>query len=139
MLAGLLHNIGSLPILSYAEKYPVILSDPDMLNSIIEKVGGKIGAMILEKWHFDKAFITVATEAHDWERDPGPEVDYCDIVVLAQLYSFIDTPQMDQHPLIDEVPAFSKLPFGKLGPKMTLKIVDTAQQDIEEIKSVLGG
>lgn len=139
MLAGLMHNIGSLPILSYAEHHTALKSDTEMLARIIEEVSGKIGAIILEHWQFDKEFITVAKEAHNWERDSGPQVDYCDIVILAQLYSFIDTPQMETHPAINEVPAFAKLPFGKLGPKMTLKVLETAKNDIKEIQSMLHG
>lgn len=137
MLAGLLHNIGALPIIVYAEKYPRIATNPELLNDIIDKEGTRVGGAILKRWKFDHDLVTVANECHQWQRDPGPEVDYCDLVILAQLYSALNTPQMELLPRIDTVPAFKKLPLGRLGPKMTLKIIETAAQDIQEIQNML--
>jgi HD-like signal output (HDOD) protein len=137
MLAGLMHNIGALPIIAYAEKYPQLASSPELLNSIIERTGTRLGGTILKRWKFDQELITVASECHNWDHDAGRDVDYCDLVILAQLYSVINTPEMDKFPKIDEVPAFSKLPLGRLGPKMTLKIMETAQDDIKEIENML--
>ena len=139
MLAGLVHNIGALPIINYAAKYPELLEDEAMLAKVIEKLSSEVGVQVLRRWDFDLDVIDVVRGAHDWYRDSGPKADYCDVVVLAQLYSFIDTPLMESHPAIDVVPAFAKFSLGRLGPKMTLRVLETAQADIEVIEKMLGG
>jgi len=93
--------------------------------------------MVLRRWQFDNDFIMVIRECQKWMRDPDPKVDYCNIVLLAQLYRYIDTHRMSQHPAIDEVPASSKLPLGRLGPKMTIKVLEEARTDIDEIQEIL--
>jgi len=52
MLAGLVHDIGVLPILSRAEEFPEILDDEQKLDHIIQQAHTTIGAAILKKWHF---------------------------------------------------------------------------------------
>src|SRR3569833_3079956 len=75
LLAGLTHDIGVLPILSYAERYPQLISNPAVFDEILSRLRGQIGALVLRKWEFDEALVTVALEAENWERDAGPEVD----------------------------------------------------------------
>ena len=139
MLAGLVHNIGALPIINYAAKYPELAEDEVMLAKVVEKLSCEIGVQVLRRWDFDLDVIDVVRGAHDWYRDSGPKADYCDVVLLAQLYSFIDTPLMESHPAIDVVPAFAKFSLGRLGPKMTLRVLETAQADIDEIEKMLNG
>ncbi len=139
MLAGLVHNIGALPIIHYAEKYPELVRNETMLTTVIQQLSGEVGVQVLRRWEFDLDMIDVVRGAHDWYRDSGPKPDYCDVVLLAQLYSFIDTPSMERHPAIDAVPAFTKFSLGRLGPKMTLRVLEAAQTDIEAIEKVLQG
>jgi len=139
MLAGLVHNIGALPIINYAAKYPELVEDEEMLDNVINKLSCEVGVQVLRRWDFDLDVIDVVRGAHDWYRDSGPKAEYCDVVLLAQLYSFIDTPQMESHPAIDAVPAFTKFSLGRLGPKMTLRVLEAAQADIEEIGRMLDG
>ncbi|VAW86845.1 hypothetical protein MNBD_GAMMA17-738 [hydrothermal vent metagenome] len=139
MLAGLVYNIGALPVINYAAKYPELVEDETMLSQVIEKLSCEVGVQVLRRWDFNLDVIDVVRGSHDWYRDEGPKPDYCDVVVLAQLYSFIDTPQMERYPAIDEVPAFTKFSLGRLGPKMTLRVLETAQADIDAIEKVLQG
>ena len=50
MLAGILHQIGILPVLSFAEDHPDLLNDSITLDSVIEKIHAPIGCLILEHW-----------------------------------------------------------------------------------------
>jgi len=52
LLAGLVHDIGILPILTRAEDYPELLADEAMLDRIIHKAHTRLGAAILTKWLF---------------------------------------------------------------------------------------
>ena len=51
-LAGLVHKIGVLPILTYAEDNRKLLKDIPMLDQLIEMAYPEIGRKILEAWDF---------------------------------------------------------------------------------------
>ena len=85
-LAGLMHQIGVLPILSYAEQYSALLKDSLTLESIIKSVHPKIGAKILDAWDFPQEIRNVPTAHLDFTRTTTT-TDYADIVTVALLQS----------------------------------------------------
>jgi HD-like signal output (HDOD) protein len=107
-LAGLVHQIGILPILTYAEESNALLKDSISLNYVIERIHPIIGEYILRAWDFPEQIISVPGNYLDFERQSG-SVDYVDIVQVAVLQSYADT----THPLsqVDwsQVHAFSQL------------------------------
>ena len=145
MLLGLLHDVGMLPILGYAERYPEIANSHDELNETIRRLHGDIGALVLEKWNFPKDIITVAKEADDWNRNPGTEADYCDLILVAQLLSFMgksigdDTPPLDGRtlPNLVDVPAYQKLGLESLSAENSIEILQNAHEDIAEAMQLL--
>lgn len=138
LLAGLVHDIGVLPILGYAADDPDLAADGNTLDRAIRSLRGQVGAMILRKWEFEPELVTVALDAEDWKRDSGKRVDYCDIVIIAQLHSFIGDPAMAALPGLDEVPAFTKVGDGSLSPAASMTIIKEARAEIEEIQKLLG-
>ncbi len=139
MLAGLIHEIGTLPIIAYTADHPQLASDPKLLDGIIGSLSSKVGTMVLQRWRFDNELVAVTSESHDWLRDPGPEADYVDVVLLAHLYSYFDSPNSEAYPAMEDVPAFNKLPLGRMGPAVTVKVLDTARSNIEELQQMLQG
>lgn len=137
LLAGLLHDIGLVPIITYAENYPQVTKDPARLNQVIEDLRGQVGSLILRKWDFSEDLVVTAAESQDWFRDPAPEPDYCDLVLIAQLHSYVGTARMQSLPRIDELPAFGKLALGKLNPDLSLKVLDEAQDRIAAARQLL--
>lgn len=85
-LAGLVHKIGVLPILSYAEDHPSLLKDSFTLDSIIRVTYPMIGKKILEAWDFPKEIRNVPTDHLNFTRKT-PQVDYADLVTVAVLES----------------------------------------------------
>jgi hypothetical protein len=45
---------------------------------------------------------------------------------------------MAELPRIDEAPAFTKLALGTLSPRMSLVLLDEAEQEISEVRMLLG-
>ena len=64
-LAALVHNIGVLPILTEAERHPEVFANPSFLEVAIDKLAGRIGANIMEKWGFGESFVNVAKNWKD--------------------------------------------------------------------------
>lgn len=112
-LAGLVHQIGVLPILSYAEDNDQLLADPASLDLVIERIHPIIGDRILEAWDFPVPLRHVPTQHLDFNRN-SPTVDYADIVQVAMLQSL-----SSDHPLAqmdwNTIPAFAKLGISQDG------------------------
>ena len=107
-LAGLVHMIGALPILTYAEDHNELLSDSISLNHVIEQIHPIIGDKILRTWEFPEQIAMIPSQYLDFSRDSA-KVDYVDIVQVATLQSYIGT----EHPYTkldwSQIPAFAKL------------------------------
>jgi len=93
-LAGLVHQIGALPILRFAEEQRRLLKTPELLDQLIAALHGEIGQLILETWDFPPELAVVPTQYLQFDRQP-PAADYADVVLVANLQSRIGT----DHPL----------------------------------------
>ena len=138
MLAGLLQNIGVLPLLNALEDGAQPLPEANRILSTIEAFSSKIGAVLLEHWDFDADMVEVARSRGDWWRNPQPEPDLADLVLVAQLHASVGGDDMDRLPLINEMPAFLKLPLGELGPDQSLEFFRAAESEVQELTQMLG-
>jgi HD-like signal output (HDOD) protein len=138
LMAGLLHDIGVIPILNHVDNQKLDPS-PEELEATIKKLRAITGVLVINDWGLDKEFVTVIEEADDWLRDPAPEPDYCDVVLFAQLCAAHDHVGPAELPALQDTPAYQKLnrlaSNGQLGPD----IVDKAEPEITNIKQLLNG
>jgi putative nucleotidyltransferase with HDIG domain len=118
-LAGLVHDIGSLPIIKYAEQHEFSIDD---VAGAIEQYHTELGAMILESWHFPSEIVKVAKEHEDLDRNPDGPVDYVDVVQVANIQSHLGS----EHPLgqsnIAAIAAFARLGLNLALDKEALAI-----------------
>lgn len=134
MLAGLMHDIGTLPIIARTAKTPELLDDTPTLLQIAATLHTELGKLILESWNFPPVLVAVAAEHEDLSRDTGDEVDYVDIVMVANLHSHLGTEHNLAHLDWTRIPAFRKL---GLGPDESINAMNEARQDILEIQNLL--
>jgi HD-like signal output (HDOD) protein len=137
MLVGLLHDIGIVAILNYAKNFPDESMQPVMIDQAIANMRAQIGSMIMNNWRFPTDFVIAAREAEEWMRNKGEVPDYCDLVIIAQLHSYIGNSKGLHLPAIDEVPAHSRLELGELTPRMSLKILEQAKDQIAHAQALL--
>jgi HD-like signal output (HDOD) protein len=140
LLGGLVHDIGVLAILNYAAQFPEAEDNKSIIDSTIKTLRGRVGSTILKNWGFPEWMPDMANEAENWMRSPPNKTpDYTDLIIICQLHSFIGTDEMANTPSIDTVPAFKRLGLSKLTPKMSLKILDEAKEEIAEARALLTG
>lgn len=96
LLAGLVHQIGVLPILAYAENSDSLLKDSLSLDHVITELHQELGALVLKSWDLPESLIQVASDYLKFDRTPT-EADFTDLVQVAVLQSYADT----DHPLGD--------------------------------------
>jgi putative nucleotidyltransferase with HDIG domain len=130
MLAGLIHDIGTLPILYRAEERDELLETPGLLDQLIARLHTRIGGAILKHWKFPDALVAVAAEHENLERTHEGGPDLVDLVQVANLQSHIDT----DHPLgqVDwgGVSAFQRLGFET--DVHEIELLDV-QSDIDQV------
>lgn len=137
MLAGLIHDIGVVPILAYADRQPEILANPGDLADTVRELRAMIGVQIIRKWDFPTDFEEVIAHAEDWYHDSGAQPTYADIVMVSQLHSFIGKIDIKKMPRMDELPAYKKLAAGNLDVDLSLNILDQVRDEIEHIRQML--
>ncbi len=137
MLAGLVHDIGVVPILAYADRQPDLLAVPGDLAEAVRELRTQIGVQIIRKWDFPSDFEDVVVYAEDWYRDSGPQATYSDIVMISQLHSYIGKVDPKRMPKMDELPAYKKLAAGNLDADLSINILDQVKDEIENIRSML--
>lgn len=109
MLAGLIHNIGVLPILMKAENSPELIENPALLDEITTELNPRVGKAILKNWEFSDALVAVVAEHGNLDRDSVDGPDLVDIVQVAILQSNLNTEKALDPNILSNVPAFKKL------------------------------
>ena len=132
-LAGLVHKIGVLPILTYAEEHPALLKDSFTLDSVIDKIHAPIGDLILKTWGFPEELAHVPTQHIDFERSPA-KADYGDIVTVAMLQSYLGSDSPLAKIDFSKVRAFERL---GLDPAMDMHDSEDLSADMEAAMALL--
>ena len=132
-LAGLVHQIGILPILTYAEEHASLLKDSITLDNVIQSLHPEIGDRILQHWDFPEELRHVPGRYLDFGRQ-AEAVDYADIVTVAVLQSHMGSDhslaKVDYH----QVTAFARL---GLDPDMQFAEAEDLSDEMEAAMALL--
>ncbi|PAV46846.1 histidine kinase [Pseudomonas sp. HAR-UPW-AIA-41] len=132
-LAGLVSQIGILPILTYAEDHSELLADSISLNHVIEAIHPIVGDKILRTWDFPEPIACVPSQFLNFQRN-STKADYVDIVQVAMLQSYLGS----EHPYTkldwSTIPAFAKL---GLDPNVDMKEDEDLSDAMEAAMSML--
>lgn len=137
-LAGLVHDLGEVAILQYAQDNVDLRDNPEILLQAVKNLRPQITGMLLNQWHFGPDFVTVGEESEDWFRNPGDSPDLCDLVLIAQYHCFIGTPEMKRLPPISSLPAFAKLGMGELDVGQVIEFLKRSRAEIQAIEAHIG-
>ncbi len=135
LLAGLVHNIGYLPMAKCIETIPQAAENPKLLIEVMGKIHTRVGEMILKSWVFPQHIIDAAIQYVDQFRSGSAMLDMADIIIIASLNTYRGT----DHPCT--LPDWSQYPaFKKIGIKSREELdkLDELNGDIEKAKEMLG-
>lgn len=138
LLAGLLHNLGSIPVLVHAEQHPALFADKAQLQAAMAELQGDVGAAVLENWGFPRVFVEVARHAHDWRYEcPKERPQLVDLVIVSRLHAMISANLSAQVPEFEAVPAYRRLGELELTASRSLELLSNARGRLEELKRLL--
>ncbi len=83
ILAGLVHDIGALPLYLYADRHHPNISENELVE-LTNKFSTSVGIKLLRSWHFpDELVDVIAGNENKKNIVPAGEADYADVVALA--------------------------------------------------------
>lgn len=133
MLAGLIHNIGSLPILIMAENFPELIEHGGRLDSLLADLAPAIGRQILETWNFPDTLISVPAHCADLAYDSGARADYVDLVQVATLECNTGAAKSASPAEWAQAPAFAKV---GLNPEVPVIEIEGIAEQIDEVEQL---
>lgn len=136
MLAGLAHEIGTLPVIRMAENLGDELPEPAALDRAIRRLQPRVGRMVLQAWDFPEVLVEVPSRWMDFARTHEGPADYVDVVTVAALQSHQHREGRLAGIDRNRVPAFLKL---DLSPEVDIFEIDGVQERYEESRAALAG
>jgi putative nucleotidyltransferase with HDIG domain len=92
LVAGLVHDIGKIPLLMKLCNYEALTGYDEFMDKLLHKLHTNMGKAILKRWEFDPELIAVAAEHEDIRRQPEDSApDYVDLVQVANILSYDGT------------------------------------------------
>lgn len=131
LLAGLVSDIGTIPILHFAEQYPTEYPNLQVLESAIPFLSPPVGSLMLHTLGFTPELANIPKYAEDWfYESEGDQLSLVDIVILAKLHSYFGTHRAKEIPYLNAIPAYTKLKNSKLTPDFSLDVLHKAKHRI---------
>jgi HD-like signal output (HDOD) protein len=137
LLAGLIHDVGAIAVLSSATRYPRLAANPERLERAIACLSGDVGAMILREWNFPPALAASARNAETWLRANHGKADLTDLVIVAQVHDRLHRKTIDQLPPIGQISAVSRVLGHDASPEKSVEIMNQAAHFAESLRSIL--
>jgi len=135
-MAGILHDIGVVPILVVADRHPQIAEKANTLHAVLTHLKSYIGGMVLQQWDFADKFVDVAKHAYDWDRKVD-KADYCDLVQVALMHSHLVGGERIKGPELSGLPAFKRLGFDRVNPVDNLQTLKDLSSRIKDMIRVI--
>ncbi|MHA7879793.1 MAG: HDOD domain-containing protein [Saccharospirillum sp.] len=110
-LAGLLHDIGKLPLRDFCRHHPDV--SPQLAHQLEQALHPQVGALMLERWQMEPSLIEVARDHENMQRTGSNRTDYTDLVIAANLMHYGVDKGRYAHLKGERIPAMEKaLPEG---------------------------
>ncbi len=117
LLAGMIHNIGILPLVLKLNRIPELKTNPRVMtlvaDIVIPKLYGSAGQLILKSWNFSSELTDITVEHRNLTYNSSETSNLTDIVIIAhhlnQLNNENISSSVTKKSQFIESPAFSKL------------------------------
>ena len=126
-LAGLLHNVGVLPVFGYATRNVAYAMNSRLVERAIERLSDEVGVLIAKKWRFGEELIATLERGSDWAYDPGEQPDLVSVIVTAKYHYALSKSGLKDLPKPKEVPSLAAVSNGNFDEEFSFKILEGAK------------
>jgi HD-like signal output (HDOD) protein len=135
MLAGLLHGIGKLYILTRSSKHPALFADAATYNQIVRDWHSPVAKALLENWDMAEEIVNAVSEYEDMERAHSGPVDLTDVLTVGNLLAaFKEHPESIEINMHD-VAACKRMCIDRASYE---KLIDESESEIDALRQALG-
>ena len=135
MLAGLLHGIGKLYILTRSSKHPGLFADQITYNQIIRDWHSAVAKALLENWDMAEEIVSAVSEYEDLSRSHSGPVDLTDVLTVGNLLAAFkehpETIEINMH----DVAACKRMNIDRAAYE---KLIDESESEIDALRQALG-
>jgi HD-like signal output (HDOD) protein len=135
LLAGLLHGIGQLYILTRSAQHPGLFANQAAYSAIVRDWHSAIAKALLENWEMAEEVIEAVSSFEDLEREHAGPVDLTDVVTVGNLLAaFKDHPETIELNMHD-VAACKRMNIDRASYE---QLIDESEHEIETLRQALG-
>ena len=135
MLAGLLHGIGKLYILTRSSKHPALFADQATYNQIVRDWHSPVARALLENWDMAEEIVVAVSDYEDLERVHSGPVDLTDVLTVGNLLAaFKEHPESLEINMHD-VAACKRMNIDRASYE---KLIDESEHEIDALRQALG-
>ena len=135
LLAGMLHGIGRLYILTRSARHAALFKDPASLNEIIRDWSAPIAKALLENWAMPPEIVTAVSEFEDHARQHDGAPDLTDVLTIgAMLAVFKQWPESIELNLQD-VSACARMQMDQPAYE---RLISESDSEFEALRQALG-
>jgi HD-like signal output (HDOD) protein len=135
MLAGLLHGIGKLYILTRSSKHPALFADQATYNQIVRDWHSPVAKALLENWDMAEEIVSAVSDYEDLERAHSGPVDLTDVLTVGNLLAaFKEHPESLEINMHD-VAACKRMNIDRASYE---KLIDESEHEIDALRQALG-
>ena len=135
MLAGLLHGIGKLYILTRSSKHPALFADQITYNQIIRDWHSAVAKALLENWDMAEEIVSAVSDYEDLSRSHSGPVDLTDVLTVGNLLAAFkehpETIEINMH----DVAACKRMNIDRATYE---KLIDESESEIDALRQALG-
>jgi HD-like signal output (HDOD) protein len=136
LLAGLLHGIGQLYILTRSAQHSGLFANQSSYNAIVRDWHSAIAKALLENWDMTEEIVDAVSNYEDLERSHSGSVDLTDVLTVGHLLaSFKEHPETIELNMHD-VSACQRM---KIDSATYGQLIAESEHEIENLMQALGG
>lgn len=135
LLAGLMHNVGSVYILARAERHSALLSDAAVRDAIMTDWSAQLGRSIAENWCMSDGIAGAIAEQAVDQRPRSGRRDLLDVLSVAVRTAGFRPGASDPALTVAGANTFARL---GIDPSMLEQLLAESASEVEELRSALG-
>ncbi|HFD11583.1 MAG TPA: HDOD domain-containing protein [Crenotrichaceae bacterium] len=134
MLAGLLHDIGSIPVLTIGAENSELVENPLLLDAAMRQLKDPVGSLLCQRFRLPEYIASAMTHAENYQYISQEKVDYAELVTVAH----IAMDQMEESELMT-IPVCKKISSRLMNTKTLYGLLVEAKEDLWETYRILEG
>ena len=136
MLAGLMHGMGRVYILTRAVKHPELFADPSAYHQIVRDWNAQVAKAVLESWEISPDIIEAVEHYEILDRAGTGEVDLTDVLTIANVLVSFHTDLAAMEMRLKETAAAVRL---GVNAEAIQKVLQETAGELGSLRSALGG